>query len=332
MSKLTQAVLVVLAAAGLLTVIFLNWHHILLWARDEQRAMQTHLALAIQAVRSGDRSAMVALLGACAMYGILHAVGPGHGKMLIGSAAVASRRTAWRMASIGFSASLVQAATAIVLAYGGLGLLSVTGGAIIGSANRLLVPLSFGAMALVGIWILARGLRLVMAQSLEHNHAHDGAHHSHDHAAASSHDHAHVHTHAHDGSCDAGCKHMPTVQDAEKIESWRDVVALVLSIGVRPCSGALIVLIISWQLGLYVVGALSAFVMAVGTGLIVGLVALFATAVRDSGLFRLSTSGGGISLTSFGWIQMLAGGAVTVVCIALIVSGVSVTAPMGLVR
>ncbi len=333
MSGLSRAVLVVLAAAAVLIAIVAHWNDIVIWAQAEQRAMQSQLARSIHAVRSGDQFAIATLIGACLIYGLLHAVGPGHGKFLIGGAAVASQRTAWRMATIGFASSLMQAVSAIALAYGGLGLASATGRAIIGSAQDLLIPLSFAAMALVGVWIIVRGLRLVLRQSSAHEQAQTAGGHAHHRAHASPDSGSDTHAnHAHAEHCAAGCKHMPTVDEAEKIESWRDVAALVLSIGVRPCSGALIVLIISWHFGLYVVGALATFAMAIGTGLIVGLVALFATTVRDSGLLRLSADGGAISMASFGRLQVLAGSLVVFVCLVFVASGTSASIPAGLVR
>lgn len=335
MPKLTGAVLVILGAAALLFAAYANWTDIVTWVQGEQQAMQTELAKAIQAVRLGDQFAIATLVSACFIYGLLHAIGPGHGKFLIGGAAVASRRTAWRMATIGFASSLMQALSAIVLAYGGLGLLSATGGAIIGSANGLLMQISFTAMALVGAWIILRGVRLMAASPPGGEHEHHAHSHS-DHAHAHDHDHErhhghHGHHHSHSGQCASGCKHMPTVDEAEKIESWRDIAALVLSIGIRPCSGALIVLIISWHLGLHAVGALGTVAMAVGTGVVVGLVAIFATTVRDSGFFRLSGDGA-ISMASFGRLQVLAGTLVVAVCVALMISGASSSAPTGLVR
>ncbi|MGI9523350.1 MAG: nickel/cobalt transporter [Hyphomicrobiaceae bacterium] len=332
MPRMTRAVLVIVGAAAILIAIVTYWSDIVVWATAEQRAVQARLALTVQAVRSGDQFAVVTLLGACLVYGLLHAIGPGHGKFLIGGAAVASRRTAWRMATIGFASSLMQAASAIVLAYGGLGLASLTGSAIIGSAQGLLMPVSFAAMALVGVWFIVRGSRLIKAHPSAHKKEQLTAQHSHNHRIAAPHsaDLDQV-DQMHSGQCSSGCKHMPTVVEAEEVESWRDIVALVLSIGVRPCSGALIVLIISWHLGIYVVGALATLAMAVGTGLIVGLIALFATTVRDSGFFRLGVNGEAISLASFGRLQVLVGGLVVAACLALVVSGgASATAPMGL--
>lgn len=361
MPTITRPVLIVAGALLLVAAIYANWTSILFWVQGAQRAMQSQLAIALQAVRAGDMTAIATLIMACFSYGVLHAIGPGHGKVLVTGAAVASRRTAIRMALIGFSASLVQAVSAVLLAYGSLGLLKASGSAVIGNANAWLVPISFVLMALVGVWIVVRGARLVYGpaaagmrdilsrQSVSaraiaadgpvavlnrsdhavarssHKHEH---HHAHDHP----HDHAHAHDHRHGHTCGAGCKHMPTAHETEALESWRDVGALILSIGMRPCSGALIVLIISWQLNLYVVGALGAFAMAVGTGLIVGLVALFAAAVRDGGLFRLGAQGEAISMSTYGWIQIAAGVLVIAFCLAFLTAIPSGPAPTGLVR
>ncbi|MFV0295715.1 MAG: hypothetical protein ACK5JT_06305, partial [Hyphomicrobiaceae bacterium] len=236
MSKMIQAGLVVVAAVFALGAVVVCWPDIMLWARAQQFTMQTSLARSIQAVEAGNGTALAGLFGACALYGVLHAVGPGHGKLLIGGAALTSRRTAWRMASIGFSASLLQAVSAIVLAYGGLGLVSATGAGVIGNANLWLVPMSYVAMALVGLWIAARGARLLLSggpaeQAAAHSEAlAHGAHdHGHDHACGCSAD-AHQHAvpiaaahHVHGSLCGPGCRHMPTAREVEKAGTWRDV-------------------------------------------------------------------------------------------------------------
>ena len=274
------------------------------WATLQQKTLQTDLARAVNAVRAGDPTAVAALIGISALYGLAHAIGPGHGKMLIGGAALASRRTSWRMAGIGLLASLAQALSAIVIVYGALGLFSAASGATIAAAERYLTPLSFAAIALVGLWIAVRGVRLLTRMA--------------DEAAHGGHDHTHSHA-GHDHACHAGCRHGPTVEEAERIETWRDVAALVASIGVRPCSGALIVLVIAWRFELYWVGAASAVAMALGTGAIVAGAALIATSLRDAGGFRGAEPA---QLTRFAWLQIAAGGAVAFLSAAMAVSAI----------
>lgn len=273
--------LLILAGASLALglVFWLYSGDLALWAREAQREAQTALARGVRGVRAGDTLALATLLGVSFFYGFAHAIGPGHGKLLIAGAAVASRRTAKRMAGIGFLASLTQALSAIVLAYGALGAFSLTGRAAVGLAEGWLAPLSALAIALVGVWIMVRGVRGMWAErSVDAHHACGCGH--------------------------AGCRHSPSAAETEKAETWLDTLSLVASIGVRPCSGALIVLAIAWNYGLYAAGALSALAMAVGTGAVVGGVALFATAFRDSQALR---GGDATSRTLFFGVQILAG-------------------------
>ena len=290
--------LLCLTAAAIGAAIYAFGGDLLFWASDTIRSAQAELARAVRAVRAGEPLAMVSLLGACFLYGFAHAVGPGHGKLLIAGAATASRKAAWRMAGVGFVASLTQAATAILLAYGALGLFSLTGRAAVGLAENWLAPLSAAAVTLVGFWLVWRGVRGLVAARRAN--------------AAESHSCGH--------GCEAGCRHMPSAEEAERADSWLETVALILSIGIRPCSGALIVLAIAWNFGLYTAGAASAFAMAVGTGIVVSGVALFATSFRDAQALRGSD---GASRRLHAWVQIGAGSAVALLS-GLVVAAVLV--------
>lgn len=259
------------------------WGPISAWAKVQQREFQNILAREILDIRSGDLSALFNLLLISGAYGVVHAIGPGHGKVLIGAAALTSEKTARHMAGIGFISSLFQGVTAILITYGILGILLLTSKALIGTAENYLAPFSFIAMAFVGGWIVFRGVRGIAQNAFARKDkssscSHD-SHHSHSHSP----DHTHTHDHSHDHShtCAADCKHMPSASEVEAIHSWRDALMIILSIGIRPCSGALIVLIITWKFGLLAAGMLSAMCMAVGTGLVVAAAAIFASKIRS---------------------------------------------------
>lgn len=289
------------------------WPALTVWADAQQRSLQQTLARGVRAARAGEPWAVWTLIGASALYGLAHAVGPGHGKMLIGGAALASRRTAWRMAGIGLLASLTQAATAIALIYGGLSLFALSGRWAIGVTEQVLAPMSFAAVALVGLWIAWRGARALWrtAAPLQIQGGHD---HAHDHA----------HRHEHDHAC---CAHGPSAAQVERVEGWRDALALIGSIGFRPCSGALIVLVIAWRMKLYAVGAASAVAMGLGTGIVVAGVALAATAMRDAG--KLREAGGGAEQV-FAGVQIAAGLAVAVLSAALLSGALTAPPPQGI--
>ncbi|MCI4665410.1 MAG: hypothetical protein MRY74_11875 [Neomegalonema sp.] len=296
---LTMALLV-----GAVMAAWLMSEPLVAWASLQQRALQGDLAAALLAVRSGDLLAVGTMIGLCAAYGVIHAVGPGHGKMLIGGAAVASRRTAWRMAALGVAASLAQGLTAILLVYGGLGLFSVTSRTLIGLSDTWLTAASYGAIGAIGGLLAVRGGRLALR--LPHPRL----------TASSKAGHDHHHHHEGEG-CAAGCRHGPTAQEVNRIESWRDALVLTLSIGMRPCSGALIVLALSWRFETYLVGALSVAAMALGTGLVVASVALIAVKLRDSGRLADATP---LSQWGFAVTQLSVGAAILVVSVVLAIA------------
>ncbi|MEO1544079.1 MAG: hypothetical protein AAFR75_08690 [Pseudomonadota bacterium] len=317
------------------------WTDVSAWARAQQRIVQNELARSLTAMRGGDVWAVWGLIGLCATYGIVHALGPGHGKILISGAAAASRRTAFRMGLIGFAASLMQAVSAIVLVYGGMGLLAVSSGWAIGTTERILAPASYGAMAIIGLWLCWRGTCLAYTMSgqatvyrpshdhSDHHHVHVPGHHHekvhhHDHHDHSAHEH---HAHHADGA-DCGCKHMPTADDAERAEGWRDIAAMILSIGIRPCSGALIVLVIAWHFGMYITGALSAIAMAVGTGCVVAGVAVFATHLRQFTAREQHADERGLMV--FAGLQIMAGLLVAGASIALMITSLQAPITSGL--
>jgi len=164
-------------------------------------------------------------------------------------------------------------------------------------------------VALVGVWLVYYQLRTYFAGSAAHAHGHTHGHdhgHHHDHAHHNGHDHAHHdHSHAahqHTDSCEI-CAHVPDPSQLKGDWSWRRALALAFAVGVRPCTGAILVLVFAIGQGLMWAGVLSTFAMAVGTAITVS--ALAASAV---GFRQLATrlAGGGSSPWA-GRIQLAAG-------------------------
>ena len=53
--------------------------------------------------------------------------------------------------------------------------------------------------------------------------------------------------------------------------SWRKVMAVVFSVGIRPCTGAILVLVFALTQGLFWAGVAATFAMALGTAITVAL-------------------------------------------------------------
>ncbi|KIN71205.1 nickel/cobalt transporter [Sulfitobacter guttiformis] len=237
------------------------------WAAGEQRDFQNGIARTLRALRGGDAGAFALLMTSCFAYGFFHAIGPGHGKLLVGGYGLARDVPVVRLSLIALLSSLGQAVTAIALAYAGLWLLGLTRERMVGTAEQWLAPLSYIMIAMIGLWLVVRGMMRLRRVQTPHEHT----------DPYPAHDHAH-HTQANLETCGScGHRHGPSLAEAQQATSLRDAIVLIAGIAVRPCTGALFVLIITWQMGIPVSGIAGAFAMALGTASVtiaVGIAAL----------------------------------------------------------
>ena len=240
------------------------------YAAGEQREFQKQIARTLRSLRSGEAGALGLLLMACFAYGFFHAVGPGHGKVLIGGYGLGRKVPMLRLSAISLLASLGQAVTAVTLVFAGVWLFSLTRSHIVGAADDIMAPLSNGAIALIGGWLIWRGSRRALSQNSD----------------------SHDHHHGHDHSCpDCGHRHGPTPDEVTSVSSLREALLLIGGIAIRPCTGALFVLIITLQMGIAPAGIAGAFAMALGTATVTIAVGLAATSMRGSLLSAVSESG-----------------------------------------
>jgi len=266
-------------------------------AAEGQRQAQQAMAGALRALRAGEPGAIATLLGLSFAYGFFHAAGPGHGKLVIGGYGVAERVPVMRLSVLALASSIAQAVTAIVLVYGAFLLLDWGRQQMVGVAEDVLAPASFGLIALVGAWLAFRGVRRFASMRATHAHHHD-------------HDTA--------GVC-SGCghKHGPTVEEAEHVRSLRDAMFVVGSVALRPCTGAIFVRILTWQMGIAAAGIAAALAMALGTACITVGVALAAVSLRETALMRLQ---GTVALRATAALELLAGLVIAAVAAQLAIS------------
>jgi nickel/cobalt transporter (NicO) family protein len=236
------------------------------WAAESQREAQGEMAGVIRALKGGEAGALAGLMALAFAYGFFHAAGPGHGKMLIGGYGLGRRVPALSLSAIALASSLAQAGTAIALVYGGIFLIGWTREQVEGIAETWLAPASYAAIGALGLWLVWRGLRGLLPAPRAHHHDH----------------------HHHDASC--GHAHGPTVEEVARVASFRDAALLVGGIAIRPCTGAIFLLIICWRLGIDAAGIAGTLAMALGTATVTIAVALISATARESALGGLASS------------------------------------------
>jgi nickel/cobalt exporter len=289
-----------------------------IWLLGVQRDLQARLAASIREIQAGNALAgALALIGLGFLYGVFHAAGPGHGKAVISSYVVANRATVRRGIVLSFASSAVQAISAITFVVVARLVLNAAS-AQTNYAVRLLEIASAVFIILAGAWLLFTQLRRFvpvlrpMAVAAGGHGAHipvpDQDHHAHNH---------HHHHHEHGEDCGCGHAHMPLAQDLQGNLSLRQAAAIVLAVGVRPCTGAILVLIFALAQGMLWAGIAATFAMALGTAITVSALAVLAVGSRDTAIrfagsrwteriYGAAGLGGALLVLAFG-VLLLAG-------------------------
>jgi nickel/cobalt exporter len=233
-----------------------------------------------------DGTAAWSLMGLSFLYGIFHAAGPGHGKAVISSYLVANQETARRGIALSFASALMQALVAVAIVGIGAWLLNATAKTMCG-AEKAIEIVSYALIAAFGlrlIWTKGGGfIRTLRAERATPALA--VAHHHHDH-------HHHHDDHVHDEHC--GHSHGPLPGELAGPGGWRRGFGAIFAVGIRPCSGAILVLVFALAQGLFWAGIAATLVMGLGTAITVATIAVIAVSAKDLAR-RLSGSreGGG---------------------------------------
>jgi nickel/cobalt exporter len=283
------------------------------WILAKQAEFYRLFSGTIRAAKN-DGSAAYTLLSISFLYGIFHAAGPGHGKAVISSYLVANDETWKRGILLSFASAILQAFTAIVIVGIAAVLLGATAKAM-GNTVRVIEIVSYALIIMIGLrllWVKGRVfLQLLQSPAKErahrdhHDHAHDHGHQhrGHDHGHGYEHGHVHGHAHAHhdhDHADEAhawGHAHAPEPSELAGRHWWKRGLSAIVAVGLRPCSGAIIVLVFALAQGLFWIGVASTFAMGLGTAITVACIATLAVGARGlAGRLAKARPGAGMVL------------------------------------
>jgi nickel/cobalt exporter len=223
------------------------------------------------AVRAWQQDGWAAwlLLGLSFAYGVFHALGPGHGKAVLTAYVLANRETIRNGALLALLSAFLQAVVAVVLVGVAAGLLNVSG-VTLNRATWWLELGSYFMMVALGLFLVYRYvIRAAFQRGVQgqQHPAHEHHGHAHDHP------HQHAHTHQHDAECGCGHLHVPDPALVSGKLNWSRATSAILAIGLRPCTGAVFVLVFTLSQGFFLAGIAAALAMGLGTGLTVAALA-----------------------------------------------------------
>lgn len=298
-----------------------SWQQLTFWIMQKQRELHRGLADKIERLsEQGNWQNAWALLWLSFFYGVFHAAGPGHGKAVLTTYLLTQPEKLRRGLWLSFVAAMLQAVTAILLV---TLLVHVLGRLAREAFNSVFYVelVSFGLIALLGLILITRGMRQLWQIRCKRV------------AAAPA---TRVFTPLTSTASPVAVTACPSCGKVhhvapEQIEgkSWLQNTGLVLSIGLRPCSGAVLVLVVANLMGLWWMGVMATVAMALGTALTVVVLATLAVQARQlaQGLLHLQ----GQSMARVAAVLAMMGGLVILLLgTSLLMGGLSSEHPLGL--
>ncbi|SEK42712.1 nickel/cobalt transporter [Ectothiorhodospira marina] len=263
------------------------------WTITQQRALHRQLADGMEALQTAPTAANAgALILISFLYGIFHAAGPGHGKAVITTYLLTHRQHLRRALTLSFAAALMQGLTAVIAVAAVLFIVGRTARDAMAQAP-MLEQASFALVALLGAWLVLRALRQLIRMIRERRRKPAPspspaagaapvfmAPPSPSGAPAPLAPSITPHAAHHEQGPDCGCAHHVDPGQAARADSLWAMLATVAAVGIRPCTGAILVLVVAHIMGLWAAGIAAVMAMSVGTAITVSMLAIMAVQAR----------------------------------------------------
>jgi ABC-type nickel/cobalt efflux system permease component RcnA len=241
--RLSGAITFTFIALALLLMLHSHWGAFLQWCLSTQITLHRYLVMYLLQLNNHQLSGGLWLLVGAFFYGVLHAIGPGHGKFIVATWLGTNHESPLASRLIPFVGSLLQGVSAIAFVF----ILAVGFNLAAGdlSESRWYVE-KISALLIAGFggYVIYQAARNLSVSRVPRHAGH---------------------------TADCGCGHHHGVGAASAAD-WKTRAGVILSIGARPCSGAIMILLFSNALGMVSWGMAAVMTMSLGTGLsIMGL-------------------------------------------------------------
>ena len=229
-----------------------SWPTIMLQSIKWQRIINEELSNLLYEAKANQLTSAIYLLLLSLIYGILHSLGPGHGKLIVTTFLATHPSKVKHSLILTIASALMQAIVAILLVSILLFLFNNSMRDVNSKAVEL-ISLSFLIMAILGAVIIVRALKKLYSHFKSREK---------------------VHKHGHQDENCCGHKHFASADEINKATTWQAYAGIIISIGIRPCTGAIMVLLFANVIDIYWLGVVSALVMAIGTAMTTSTIAL----------------------------------------------------------
>ena len=247
------------------------WHALI----EFQHQVNAGVAIHMRALETGSSFAAFFLgLGVAFLYGMVHALGPGHGKFVIMSYFMGREVYVLRGLVMAIQMAVVHVIAAVVIVWVADILLKTSLGIGLADVPGIRAG-SFLIIAAIGVYMLYQAVHGSGGHTHTHTHTHDHDHNHHHHHHGHSHDHAHGASHATEGGLVA------------------------LAVGMVPCPGAVLVMLYAIANDMIYPGFLLVAAMSAGIGLTIAILGVATILLRQFATRFIENSGGGVAVARF---------------------------------
>jgi nickel/cobalt exporter len=255
-----------------LDVLWQEWPSLVMTSINMQRDIYAELSDLLYEAKADNVASGLMLIGLSFLYGMFHSLGPGHGKMIVTTYLVTHPTKVNTSLLLTLLSSMVQALVAVTLVSVLLVLFKASMHEVNAQADQF-IRVSFYIVLILGGLIVIRSLKQLwrsLNNQKEGGFKIKGAVRI---RSSSLLNNENINNTA-VSSCSCGHKHFATADEMNRASSMREYVGIIISIGMRPCTGAIMVLLFANMINIYWLGVISAFVMAIGTALTTSTIAV----------------------------------------------------------